>query len=135
MQAAQVAQAHEFITGFPQGYDTMVGQRGVNLSGGQKQRVALARAFIKDAPLLILDDPISQVDADTGQAIVNTLRSLTWPQLTVLSSHRLSAVRQAEQIVVLNQGQIVESGSHDELISHDSYYAQTYQLQEITHAP
>ena len=133
--AVEMAVLSKTVASFPRGLDTIVGEKGVILSGGQKQRIALARTLLSRRPILLLDDPISQVDADTGQAIVNTLRSLTWPQLTVLSSHRLSAVRQAEQIVVLNQGQIVESGSHDELISHDSYYAQTYQLQEITHAP
>jgi ATP-binding cassette subfamily B protein len=122
------------VASFPRGLDTVVGEKGVILSGGQKQRIALARALLSKRPILLLDDPISQVDADTGQAIVRTLQSLTWPQLTVLSSHRLSAVRHADQIVVLNQGRIVESGSHAELITNNRYYAQTYRLQEISHA-
>ena len=104
-------------------------------SGGQRQRIALARTLIIEKPIIILDDPISQVDADTGQAIVKTLQSLTWPRLTVLSSHRLSAVRHADQILVLKNGQVVEAGSHHELIANGRYYAQTYRLQEITHAP
>jgi len=134
-QAVEMAALSKTAASFPKGLDTIVGEKGVILSGGQKQRIALARALLSKRPILLLDDPISQVDADTGQAIINTLQSLTWPQLTVLSSHRLSALRHAEQIVVLNQGQIVESGSHDELITNDRYYAQTYRLQEITHAP
>jgi len=134
-QAVELAALSNTVASFPKGLDTIVGEKGVILSGGQKQRLALARALLSKRPILLLDDPISQVDADTGQAIINTLQSLTWPRLTILSSHRLSALRHAEQIVVLNQGQVVESGGHDELIANDRYYAQTYRLQEITHAP
>jgi ABC-type multidrug transport system fused ATPase/permease subunit len=133
--ALEMAALSKTVASFPKGLDTLVGEKGVILSGGQKQRIALARALLNRRPILLLDDPISQVDADTGQTIVTTLQSLPWPQLTVLSSHRLSAVRQADQIVVLNQGRIVESGNHEELIANNRYYAQTYRLQEISHAP
>ena len=133
--ALEMAALDKTVASFPKGLNTLVGEKGVILSGGQKQRIALARAFLDKRPILLLDDPISQVDADTGQAIVNTIQSLTWPQITVLSSHRLSAVRQAEQIAVLNRGRIVASGSHPELIANNRYYAQTYRLQEISHAP
>ena len=134
-KAVDMAILGETITSFPKGLETIVGEKGVILSGGQKQRIALARALLSNRPILLLDDPISQVDADTGQAIINTIQSLQWPQFTVLSSHRLSAVRQADQILVLDKGQIKESGSHEELMACNQYYAQTYRLQEISHAP
>jgi ATP-binding cassette subfamily B multidrug efflux pump len=133
--AVKMAALDETVASFPKGLNTLVGEKGVILSGGQKQRIALARALLSNRPILLLDDPISQVDADTGQTIINTIQSLTWPQFTVLSSHRLSAVRQADQIAVLNKGLIVESGSHAELMANDRYYAQTYRLQEISDAP
>ena len=133
--ALESAALNKPVASFPRGLDTIVGEKGVILSGGQKQRIALARALLSRRPILLLDDPISQVDADTGQAIVNTIHTLTWPRLTILSSHRLSAVRQADQIAVLDQGRVVESGSHAELMASERYYAQTYRLQEISHAP
>jgi len=133
--AVDMAALSKTVASFPKGLDTIVGEKGVILSGGQKQRIALARALLSKRPILLLDDPISQVDADTGQTIVNTLQSLTWPRLTILSSHRLSAVQMADHIAVLNQGEIVEFGHHKELIGNDRYYAQTYRLQEIHHAP
>ena len=134
-KAVDMAILGETIASFPKGLETIVGEKGIILSGGQKQRIALARALLSIRPILLLDDPISQVDADTGQAIINTIQSLQWPQLTVLSSHRLSALRRADQIVVLDKGQIKESGSHEELMAGNQYYAQTYRLQEISHAP
>ncbi len=133
--ALEMAALGKTVAAFPRGLETIVGEKGVILSGGQKQRIALARALLSKRPILLLDDPISQVDTDTGQTIINTIQSLKWPWLTILSSHRLSAVRQADQIAVLNQGKIVESGSHAELITNNRYYAQTYRLQEISHAP
>ena len=134
-KAVDMAILGETIASFPKGLETIVGEKGIILSGGQKQRIALARALLSNRPILLLDDPISQVDADTGQAIINTIQSLQWPQFTVLSSHRLSALRRADQIVVLDKGQIKESGSHEELMAGNQYYAQTYRLQEISHAP
>ncbi|MBW2614050.1 MAG: ATP-binding cassette domain-containing protein, partial [Deltaproteobacteria bacterium] len=112
-----------------------VGEKGVILSGGQKQRIALARALLSNRPILLLDDPISQVDSETGQSIINTIHSLKGPRITVLISHRLSAVRHADRIVALDKGLITESGSHAELMAADRYYAQTYRLQEISDAP
>lgn len=134
-KAADMAALGDTIASFPGGFETIVGEKGVILSGGQKQRIALARALLSNRPVMILDDPISQVDADTGQTIINTIRSLTGPRITILISHRLSAVRHADQVIILNEGRILESGSHATLMAGDGYYAQTYQLQEISDAP
>ena len=135
MNAVDMAALGKTVATFPRGLDTLVGEKGVILSGGQKQRIGLARALVSERPILLLDDPISQVDADTGQTIVNTIQSLAWPQFTIITSHRLSAVRRADHIAVLNEGRIVESGRHDDLIAGNRYYAQTHRLQEISHAP
>jgi ATP-binding cassette subfamily B protein len=135
MNAVDMAALGKTVATFPRGLDTLVGEKGVILSGGQKQRIGLARALVSERPILLLDDPISQVDADTGQTIVNTIQSLAWPQFTIITSHRLSAVRRADHIAVLYEGRIVESGRHDDLIAGNRYYAQTHRLQEISHAP
>jgi ATP-binding cassette subfamily B protein len=115
----------------PDGFETTVGEKGVILSGGQKQRIALARALLKPAPILILDDPISQVDLETGKSIIDTIRSMAGTRTIVIVSHRMSAVRHADTIVTLDEGRIVESGTHPELIGMNRYYARTYRLQEI----
>ncbi len=122
---------HETVLKFPKGYDTVVGEKGIILSGGQKQRVALARAFLKDAPLLVLDDPISQVDTETGNAIIQAIRQKTGHQTVVIASHRLSALKSSDIIISLKNGSIVESGTHTDLMTQNGYYAQTYQMQEI----
>lgn len=119
------------IQGFPNGFDTVVGEKGVILSGGQKQRVALARCLLQDTPILILDDPISQVDLETGTAIINTIRNMTGKKTTIIASHRLSAVSFADRIITLDQGRIAESGTHSELMAANKYYAKTFRLQEI----
>jgi len=134
-EVLNLAALDESVSSFPKGLQTIVGEKGVILSGGQKQRIALARALVSNRPLLLMDDPISQVDAETGQRIIQTLQTLKGPQITILASHRLSAVRHADHIVVLTNGKITEYGSHDELMARNRYYAQTYRLQEITHAP
>ena len=128
-QAAQRAQADEFITALPQGYNTMLGERGVNLSGGQRQRLSIARAFLKDAPILILDEPTSALDSQTEQALLACLRGLIRGRTTFIIAHRLSTVRQANEIVVLDQGRIVERGSHSELIARQTKYADMYNAQ------
>jgi ATP-binding cassette subfamily B protein len=130
-EAARSAALLETVASFPDGFDTVVGERGVMLSGGQKQRVALARCLITDRPLLILDDPISQVDFETAARIIQTIRSLAGQRTIMLVSHRLSAVRFADRIVVLEGGRIVEAGSHEELLALNRYYGRTYRLQEI----
>jgi ATP-binding cassette subfamily B protein len=118
----------------PHGFDTVVGEKGVILSGGQKQRVALARAFLNDAPILVLDDPVSQVDTRTAARIVDTLRTLSGDKTLIIISHRLSAVRHADQIVVMEMGRIVTSGSHAQLMAAGGYYARAHGLQELENA-
>ena len=121
----------ETILSMPNGYDTVVGEKGVILSGGQKQRIALARALLKPAPVLILDDPISQVDLETGEIIINTIRSMAELKTIIIVSHRMSAVRFADRIVTLEGGRIIETGDHDSLMADGGYYARTYRLQEV----
>jgi ATP-binding cassette subfamily B protein/subfamily B ATP-binding cassette protein MsbA len=128
-EAARRAQADEFIRALPNGYDTMLGERGVNLSGGQRQRLSIARAFLKDAPILILDEPTSALDTRTEQALLACLRDLMRGRTTFIIAHRLSTVRQANTIVVLEHGRIVERGAHDELLCRDTLYARMYRAQ------
>jgi ATP-binding cassette subfamily B protein len=122
---------YDTIRSFPNGFETIVGEKGVILSGGQKQRVALARCLLQDAAILILDDPISQVDLETGTAITNTIKSMIGDKTILIVSHRISAVSFADQIIALDKGTIIESGTHRDLITTDQYYAKTFQLQEI----
>ena len=119
------------LQGFPDGIDTVVGEKGVLLSGGQKQRVTLSRALLPDASVLILDDPISQVDVDTGRQIIDNIRRMTGDRILIIVSHRLSALQFADRILSLDKGRIVESGSHDSLLDRGGYYARTWQIQEI----
>ncbi|MBW2193198.1 MAG: ABC transporter ATP-binding protein, partial [Deltaproteobacteria bacterium] len=128
---AEKASLYETIKSFPDGFETIVGEKGVILSGGQKQRVILARALLQERSILILDDPVSQVDMETGSDIINTIRSINGNRTVIIVSHRLSAVRFADQVIVLDKGRIVESGTHDDLMEVDGYYARTYRLQEI----
>jgi ATP-binding cassette subfamily B protein len=128
-EAARRAQADEFIRTLPHGYQTLLGERGVNLSGGQRQRLSIARAFLKNAPILILDEPTSALDSQTEQALLTCLRELMHGRTTFVIAHRLSTVRDASQIVVLEAGEIVEQGTHDELLRRDTRYARMYQAQ------
>jgi ATP-binding cassette subfamily B protein len=132
--ASREACLHDDVLGFPDGYDTLVGEKGVILSGGQKQRVALARALVNDPPILLLDDPISQVDTRTGDAIVRAIRSRSHDKTVIMASHRLGALSHADQIITLDDGRIVESGTHGELMAAGGYYAETFRLQEIEEA-
>ena len=122
--AARAANAHEFIRHLPQGYDTVVGERAVRLSGGQKQRIAIARALLKDAPILILDEALSSVDAENEAVIVQALDRLIEGRTTLRIAHRLSSVVNADRILVLNEGRLVESGSHAELVAAGGLYAE-----------
>jgi ATP-binding cassette subfamily B multidrug efflux pump len=130
IQAVERANLWDTLTAFPNGFETIVGEKGIVLSGGQKQRVGLARMLLTDAPVMILDDPISQVDLKTGEGIVNTIRSMAGEKTIIIVSHRLSALRFADRIITLDRGRIAESGTHAELMEKNQYYAKTYRLQE-----
>jgi ATP-binding cassette, subfamily B, multidrug efflux pump len=131
IRAAREASLYGTIEAFPDGFDTLIGEKGVILSGGQKQRVALARALLNKRPIILLDDPISQVDMETGSTIIGTLKGLAAGRTVMIVSHRLSAVRYADKILSLDGGRIVEAGTHEELMVNDGYYAKTFRLQEI----
>ena len=115
--AAQAALAHDFIKELPQGYDTLVGERGTRLSGGQRQRIAIARAILKDSPILILDEATSELDAESEMFVQKALANLMIGRTTLVIAHRLATIRRADQILVLEDGQIRESGTHTELIA------------------
>ena len=130
MHAAQVANAHEFIMNLPNGYETLIGERGVKLSGGQRQRISIARAVLKDSPILILDEATSSVDTETELLIQQALERLMVGRTTIIIAHRLSTVRNADKIVVLEGTEINEQGSHDTLISNNGLYRRLYTVQE-----
>lgn len=127
--AARAANAHEFIAALPVGYDTVVGERGATLSGGQRQRLAIARAFVKDAPVLILDEPTSALDAENEHTILEALARLMKGRTTVIIAHRLSTIRDADRIVVLQDGGLAEQGTHGELLARRGVYARQHALQ------
>jgi ATP-binding cassette subfamily B protein len=127
--AARAANAHDFISALPQGYDTVLGERGGTLSGGERQRVAIARALLKNAPILILDEPTSALDADTEHAVVEALERLMRGRTTFIVAHRLSTIRRANAILVLEQGQVVEHGSHAALLAENGRYRRLHDLQ------
>lgn len=129
IEAAKSAEAHDFIVALPQGYDTPVGERGLRLSGGQRQRLALARAILKDPPILVLDEATSAVDNETEAAIQRSLERLVVGRTTLIVAHRLSTVRHADTIHVIDGGRIAESGTHDQLLALDGIYASLWRLQ------
>jgi ATP-binding cassette subfamily B multidrug efflux pump len=133
-RVTRLAALDDTIDELPLGFETVVGEKGVILSGGQKQRVALARALLNDAPILVLDDPVSQVDTRTAARIGRTLRSFSGEKTLLIISHRLSAVRHADRIVVMDKGRIATAGSHAQLMAAGGYYARSYRLQEIEDA-
>ena len=130
-EATKLAQVYQDIQAMPQGFDTVIGEKGVSLSGGQKQRLAMSRAMILNPDILILDDSLSAVDAKTEFAIIDNLKETRKDKTTIISAHRLSAVVHADLILVMQNGQIIERGTHEDLLALDGWYAQTYQSQQL----
>jgi ATP-binding cassette subfamily B protein/ATP-binding cassette subfamily C protein/ATP-binding cassette subfamily B multidrug efflux pump len=131
VQAAKLAAIHDDILRLPHGYDTPVGERGITLSGGQRQRVAIARALLTDAPLLLLDDTLSAVDTDTEARILAHLRQARAGRATIIVSHRLSAVADADEVIVLREGRVVEQGGHAALLAENGWYARQWRYQQL----
>jgi ABC-type multidrug transport system fused ATPase/permease subunit len=129
IEAARSAGAHDFIERLPQGYDTELGERGAQLSGGERQRICVARAFIKDAPILILDEPTSSIDSKTEAIILDSLERLMVGRTSFMIAHRLSTIRHADMIVVIDKGHIVEQGTHAELLAEGGLYRQLHDAQ------
>ena len=127
--AAKAANAHDFVSALPDGYDTVVGERGATLSGGERQRLAVARALLKDAPILILDEPTSSLDSDSEALLLEALERLMAGRTTFIIAHRLSTVRNADRVVVLEQGRVVETGRHRQLLAQKGRYAHLHRLQ------
>jgi ABC-type multidrug transport system fused ATPase/permease subunit len=134
-KAVRSAYIHDFIQGLPDKYETVVGERGVRLSGGQRQRVAIARALLKDAPILLLDEATSALDTESEKEVQEALEELIAGRTTLIIAHRLSTIRNADRILVMDNGKIVETGTHTELISRDSIYSQLYNKQFKTADP
>jgi ABC-type multidrug transport system fused ATPase/permease subunit len=130
-RAARIAAVHDEIMAFPRGYRTVVGERGVTLSGGQKQRVALARALLMDRPILVMDDALSAVDADTERQILNRLADEISGRTAIVISHRIFAIQDADLIMVLDGGQVAERGTHRELLNLKGKYYEMYRLQQL----
>lgn len=131
LSAARLANAHDFIQALPQGYDTLISEGGTTLSGGQRQRISIARASLRDSPILILDEPTSGLDAISERAVIETLGVAAKGRTTLIIAHRLASVRFADRIVVMDQGRIVEAGSHSQLLSAQGLYARLFELQSL----
>ena len=129
--AARAAYIHDFIMSLPEGYQTMVGERGLKLSGGEKQRVAIARTLLKNPKILVFDEATSALDSQAEQAIQQQLKEIARNRTTLVIAHRLSTIADAQQILVMSQGRIVERGAHAELLARNSLYADMWQRQQV----
>ena len=129
IEAAKMANAHEFILQMPHGYESLVGERGLTLSGGQRQRIGIARAIVRNAPILILDEPTAALDTESEKLVMEALESLMKGRTVITIAHRLSTIRDADKIVVLKGGLIAEEGTHTELINRNEIYAGLYRIQ------
>jgi ATP-binding cassette subfamily B protein len=127
--AAQSAYAHDFILGFPDGYQTIVGERGARLSGGQRQRIAIARALLRDAPVLLLDEATSALDSESEELVQRALQALMQGRTVLVIAHRLSTIEKADIIFAIDQGKVVEAGPHQELLAQNGLYAHLHSLQ------
>ena len=131
IEAAKLANAHDFIMELPNGYDTDIGQRGIKLSGGQKQRLSIARVFLKNPPILILDEATSALDTESERLVQDALERLMKTRTTVAIAHRLSTIKNADEIIVMHEGHIVERGRHEELIALGGYYKKLNDMQAL----
>ena len=131
IEAAKIANAHEFITKLEKGYDTIIGDRGMNLSGGQRQRLSIARAVLKNPPILILDEATSSLDTESERLVQEALAKVMEQRTSIVIAHRLSTIQYADEIIVLQKGQIIERGKHDELIAKGGVYKKLTDLQSI----
>ena len=129
VDAAKVAEIHDFVESLPEGYNTQIGEGGHKLSGGQRQRISIARAVLKDAPILVLDEATSSVDNETEEALQKSLDFISKDRTTIVIAHRLSTIRHSDSIIVLDDGKVVESGNHEELLKNNSQYFKLWNVQ------
>jgi len=131
IKALKLAEIYDEVMKMPDGLDTLVGERGITLSGGQKQRIAIARAIVKNAPIFIIDDALSAVDTETENKILRNLEDFLADKTTIIVSHRVSAIMNADEILVLDDGKILDRGTHEELISREGFYKHIFELQKM----